>query len=404
MSTTWSTNLGIALIGTGDQAGTWGSTTNTNLGTLIEQAISGYVTQAITDGADTTVTMPDGATGVARNMFLELTGALTAARNLIVPAKKKLYFIYNNTSGGFSVTVKVTGLTGIAVPNGKKMVLVCDGTDIFVATSHFIGTLVGDVTGNVTGNASGTAVNITGVAALANGGTGATSAGAARLNILPSIVGNGLKVMRVNSGATDIEWFTLASSSADVVGPASATDNALARFDTTTGKLIQSSSATLDDSGILNVPYFVGNGANLTALNASNVSTGTLASARLPMGVAFTNAAANFTAGLQKAGLDVGLTRVMRSEYPSGGTASTTAVGTCLEAGAGVTLPASTFSSGDVLSIYNYTASPITITQGGGLTLRMLSSTGNRTLAAYGLATVWFSTSAEAVIVGSGLS
>jgi microcystin-dependent protein len=136
MSSTYSTNLAIELIGTGDQAGNWGSTTNTNLGTLIEQAISGYVTQTITDGADTTITIPNGATGVARNMFIECTGTLTAARNLIVPANKKLYFIYNNTSGGYAVTVKVSGQTGVSVPNGAKISLVSNGTDVVVATNY----------------------------------------------------------------------------------------------------------------------------------------------------------------------------------------------------------------------------------------------------------------------------
>lgn len=138
MASTYSTNLALELIGTGDQSGTWGTTTNTNLGTLIEQAISGYVTQAITDGADTVITIPNGATGIARNMFLELTGALTNNRNLIVPANKKLYFIYNNTTGGYAVTVKVSGLTGVSVPNGAKMLLVSNGTDVVVATNNMV--------------------------------------------------------------------------------------------------------------------------------------------------------------------------------------------------------------------------------------------------------------------------
>lgn len=136
MSSTYSTNLAIELIGAGEQAGTWSTTTNTNLGTLIEQAISGYQTQAITDGADTVITIPNGATGVARNMVLELTGALTGARNLIVPANKKLYFIFNNTSGGQAVTVKVSGQTGVSVPNGAKVVLMSNGTDIVTATNY----------------------------------------------------------------------------------------------------------------------------------------------------------------------------------------------------------------------------------------------------------------------------
>lgn len=146
MASTYSTNLAIELIGTGEQSGTWGVTTNTNLGTLLEQAISGYVTQAITDGADTTITIPNGATGVARNMFIEMTGALTAARNLVVPANKKLYFIYNNTTGGFAVTVKVSGQTGVSVPNGKKVILVSNGTDIVNAENYIASLSVGALT------------------------------------------------------------------------------------------------------------------------------------------------------------------------------------------------------------------------------------------------------------------
>ena len=136
MSSTYSTNLAIELIGTGDQAGNWGSTTNTNLGTLIEQAISGYVTQAVATGTDTIITIPDGATGVARNMFIELTGTGGASTNLIVPANKKLYFIYNNTTG--AVTVKVTGLTGVSVPAAAKVALVSNGTDIVTATNYMV--------------------------------------------------------------------------------------------------------------------------------------------------------------------------------------------------------------------------------------------------------------------------
>jgi hypothetical protein len=132
---TYSTNLAIELIGNNDQAGTWGNTTNTNLGTLIEQAISGYVTQAVATGTDTTITIPNGATGVARNMYIELTGTGGTNTNLIVPANKKLYFIYNNTSSG-QVTVKVSGQTGVSVPNGKKMVLVSNGTDIVTAENY----------------------------------------------------------------------------------------------------------------------------------------------------------------------------------------------------------------------------------------------------------------------------
>ena len=134
MASTYSTNLALELIGTGDQAGTWGNTTNTNLGTLIEQAISGYVTQAVSTGGTTVVTIPNGATGVARNMFIELTGTGGASTVLEVPANKKLYFIYNNASD--AVTVKVSGQTGVSVAAGQKVILVSNGTDVVEATTY----------------------------------------------------------------------------------------------------------------------------------------------------------------------------------------------------------------------------------------------------------------------------
>jgi len=133
MASTYSTNLALELIGTGEQSGTWGTTTNNNLGTLLEQAISGYVTQVCTGGTDT-ITIPNGSTGVARNMYLELT--TTGGGTLVVPANKKLYFIFNNTAS--AITVKVSGQTGVSVPAAAKMALVCNGTDIVSAVPAFI--------------------------------------------------------------------------------------------------------------------------------------------------------------------------------------------------------------------------------------------------------------------------
>lgn len=135
---TYSTNLALTLLTTGEGAGTWGNTTNTNLGTLLEQAISGYVTQAVSTGTDTTLTIPNGATGVARNMYIELTGTGGTNTNLIVPSNKKLYFIFNNSTG--AVTVKVTGQTGVSVAAGTKVILVSNGTDVVAATSYLTAT------------------------------------------------------------------------------------------------------------------------------------------------------------------------------------------------------------------------------------------------------------------------
>jgi hypothetical protein len=169
MSSTYSTNLALELIGAGEQAGNWGSTTNTNLGTLLEQAISGYTTQAVVTGTDVTLAMTNGASATARNMFIELTGTGGASTNLIVPANKKLYFIYNNTSSG-QVTVKVSGQTGISVANANKVVLVSNGTDIINATTY---------------------LSSTGVLPVVNGGTGvsvSTGTGSVVLNTSPTLV------------------------------------------------------------------------------------------------------------------------------------------------------------------------------------------------------------------------
>jgi hypothetical protein len=131
MPSTYSPNLALELIGTGDQAGTWGNTTNTNLGTLIEQAISGYEVQTLTAGTTLTLTIPNGSTGVARNMYLEFNGT---GSTVIVPSNKKLYFVSNNCTSG-TITFKVAGQTGVTIPKGAKQILVSDGTDIEEAVS-----------------------------------------------------------------------------------------------------------------------------------------------------------------------------------------------------------------------------------------------------------------------------
>lgn len=136
MSSNYSTNLAIELIGTGEQAGNWGSTTNNNLGTLIEQAIAGYATYSCSGGTDT-LTMTSGASATARNMYIQLNG--TGGGTVVVPgtypsANTKLYFIFNNTAS--AITVKVSGQTGVSVPAAAKIVLACNGSDIISAINY----------------------------------------------------------------------------------------------------------------------------------------------------------------------------------------------------------------------------------------------------------------------------
>lgn len=129
MASTYSTNLRLELIGTGEQQGTWGNTTNTNLGTLLEEAIGGYTSVTVFDVGDTTLTTANGAVDQARNMTLNLTGTISAARNVICPAIEKVYVVKNATTGGFPVTFKVSGQTGVSIPNGGTYFVYVDGTD-----------------------------------------------------------------------------------------------------------------------------------------------------------------------------------------------------------------------------------------------------------------------------------
>jgi hypothetical protein len=136
MASTFS-DLKIELIGTGEQAGTWGNTTNTNLGTALQEAITGSADVAFSSGDVTlTLTNSNGAQ-VGRNLRLNLTGTSSGALNLILGAEmqvEKLYLI-NNTLAD-AVTVKNTTGTGIAVPAGKTMFVFNNGTNVVDAITY----------------------------------------------------------------------------------------------------------------------------------------------------------------------------------------------------------------------------------------------------------------------------
>lgn len=184
MASTYS-DLKIELIGTGEQSGTWGNTTNTNLGTAVEDAITGSATVTFSS-ADVTLTLTNtNASQTARNLRLVLSGTSGGARQLILGSGcqiNKLYLIQNDLAD--AVTVKNTTGTGVTVPAGKKQFVFNNGTNVVEATTATVN-LASDVTGTLpianggTGSTSTTycnlATNVTGTLPIANGGTGATS-------------------------------------------------------------------------------------------------------------------------------------------------------------------------------------------------------------------------------------
>jgi hypothetical protein len=183
MASTYSP-LKIELIGTGDQSGTWGSTTNTNMGTALEEAITGSADVTFSSGTVTLTLTDTNATQTARNLRLNLTGTSGGAQNLIVPAIEKLYLVNNGCAD--AITVKNSTGTGIAVPAGKTMFVFNNGTNVVDVTTYLSSVTLGTDL------------------AVADGGTGAST-------LTGVLKGNGTSA------------FTAATAGTDYVAPATAT-------------------------------------------------------------------------------------------------------------------------------------------------------------------------------------
>jgi hypothetical protein len=170
MASTYS-DLKIELIGTGEQVGTWGSTTNTNLGTALGEAITGSATVTFSS-ADVTLTLTNtNGTQTARNLRLVCAGTSGGARQLILGSGcqiDKLYLVQNDLAD--AVTIKNTTGTGVTIAAGKKQFVFNNGTNVVEAID------IGLQTVNL-------ASDVTGTLPIANGGTGATDSATALSNL-----------------------------------------------------------------------------------------------------------------------------------------------------------------------------------------------------------------------------
>lgn len=138
MPSTYSPSLKLELIASGEQSGIWGATTNTNLGTLLEQAITGVVTITMLD-ANYTLTSFNGISDEARNAVLVVDGTLTASRNIIIPSFNKVYVVSNSTTGGFPIVIKTASGVGFTVNNGVEQLVYCNGTNVFNINPNITG-------------------------------------------------------------------------------------------------------------------------------------------------------------------------------------------------------------------------------------------------------------------------
>jgi hypothetical protein len=454
---------------TGENNTTWGNITNVNLGTAIEEAIVGSADVTFASG-NVTLTLTDtNTTQAARNMRLRCTGTTGGStRNLVVPSIEKPYIVRNDCAD--SIVVKTAAGSGVTVPPSATLWVYSDGTNVVDVVTHLSGltlgvalplssggtgataapaartnlgattlganiftltnpsaitfprfnadntvsalsaadfrtaigagtgtgtvtsvggtgtvngiTLTGTVTssGNLTlgGTLSGVSLTtqVTGTLPIGNGGTGATTAPAARTGLGATTVGSNIFTLTNPSAITFLRM------------NADNTVSALNAADFRTAIGVGTGTGTVTSvSGTGSV-----NGLTLTGTVTS--------SGNITLGGSITSVAANATID----GVTIGFRNIPRSTTTT--TATVGDVGKCIAVTAGITIPNATFTDGDAVSIYNNSASAITVTQGASLTLRQAgtTNTGNRTLAARGMATIWFNSSSEAIISGAGVS
>jgi len=131
MATIYSSDLKLSIMATGENAGTWGQITNTNL-YIIQQAIAGYQSLAVNATTGLTLTFTDGAISTGKNAVLNLTGTLSGNVNVVVPdAIEKTYLVNNQvTMGVYTLTFKTSSGTGIKLAQGNRYTLYADGTNV----------------------------------------------------------------------------------------------------------------------------------------------------------------------------------------------------------------------------------------------------------------------------------
>jgi len=203
MSSTYSNSLRVELIGSGDQAGTWGQTTDNNFAYIFDAAIAGYQAITVSSAAQalTYVNGPTSSASLNQSIYAILKfNSAAAASAIYAPPVSKQYIIWNNSS--FTITIYNSTVignttaagTGIAIAAGNKVMVWSDGTNFYDVQAQ----------------------NLTGTLAIANGGTGQTTANAAFNALAPSQSGANGRYLK--SDGTNTSWDAIDISTSDVTG------------------------------------------------------------------------------------------------------------------------------------------------------------------------------------------
>lgn len=178
----------LELMTTGENAGTWGTITNANLGSSsagtyqgIEQAIGGKASIDVSAGGTIALSLTNSNSAQnARALYLTLTGSPAGALTLQVPGIQKSYIV-NNTSGQ-TVTVEISGGTGVDVPTGKTAILYADGTNVVTGISYIPSLTLGAALPTGSGGTGLTTIGSAGQALIVNAGATALEYGSAGIS------------------------------------------------------------------------------------------------------------------------------------------------------------------------------------------------------------------------------
>ena len=404
MASTYS-NLKIELITTGEQAGTWGATTNTNLGTALEEAITGTVDVSFSS-ADVTLTLTDtNATQTARNLRLNLTGTSGGARNLIVPAIEKQYIVNNGLAD--AVTVKNSTGTGIAVPAGKTMLVFNNATNVVDVTTYLSSLTLGTALPVASGGSG--AATLTGV--LKGNGTSAFTAATAGTDYVAPGGALGTPSSGTLSSCTGLPISTgvsgLGTGVATFLATPSAANLASAVTEETgSGNLVFATSPTLVTPVLGVASATTVNKVTFTAPATGSTLTiadGKTLTASNSITLAGTDATTmTFPNVSSKVGyLNVPPVGTKTSSY----TLTTADVGEYVQVGTSgaIVIPDATFAEGDIVAIFNNTTGNITITC--TITTAYIAGTdadkATVTLATRGVASILFISGTVCVISGN---